>query len=57
MVLFAVAFAFLQDPAAPQVRELLSRAAEEAEIFQQNAPKSITQETLEQRAMMAASLP
>jgi hypothetical protein len=55
MVLFAVAFAFLQDPAAPDIRELLSRAAEEAEIFQQNAPKSITQETLDQRAMMAPS--
>uniref|UniRef100_Q02AB8 Uncharacterized protein n=1 Tax=Solibacter usitatus (strain Ellin6076) TaxID=234267 RepID=Q02AB8_SOLUE len=55
MILFAVAFAFLQDPAATSVRELLSRAAEEAEIFQQNAPRSITQETLEQRAVMAAS--
>jgi len=55
MVLFAVAFAFLQDPAPPHVQELLSRAAEEAEIFQQNAPKSLTQETLEQRALMAPS--
>ncbi len=55
MVLFAVAFAFLQDSATPHIPELLSRAAEEAEIFQQNAPKSLTQETLEQRALMAAS--
>ena len=32
--------------------EALSRVAEEAEVFQDNAPKALTQETLEQRASM-----
>lgn len=35
--------------------QLLSRAAEEAEVFRQNAPKALSQETLEQRALMAPS--
>ena len=48
--------AFLaQEPAAVSLPDLLSRAAEEAEIFQQNAPKSLTQETLEQRTLMPPS--
>src|SRR5690242_21100641 len=37
---------------AQNVQALLSRVAEEAEVFQQNAPKALTQETLEQRAVM-----
>jgi hypothetical protein len=36
-------------------QRLLSRVAEEAEVFRQNAPKALTQETLEQRARMAPS--
>jgi len=35
--------------------KFLSRIAEEAEVFRQNAPKVLTQETLEQRAVMAPS--
>ena len=42
-------------PAPPNLPDLLSRLAEEAEILQQNAPKSLTQETLEQRALMPAT--
>jgi len=34
---------------------LLARVAEEAEVFRQNAPKSLSQETLEQRALMPPS--
>src|SRR6266545_682843 len=52
MLLLSVFLVLIQDPAAVGVPELLSRAAEEAEIFQQNIPKSLTQETLEQRTLM-----
>ena len=41
--------------AQPTLQQLLSRVAEEAEVFRQNAPKSLSQETLEQRAVMAPS--
>jgi len=34
---------------------ILSRTAEEADVFQQNAPKVLTQETLEQRAKLPPS--
>jgi hypothetical protein len=44
----ACCFAAPQPPLAPA----LSRAAEEAEVFQQNATKVLTQETLDQRATM-----
>ena len=44
-----------QDPAAPALADILSRVAEEAEVFYQNAPKALAQETLEQRALMPAS--
>src|SRR4249920_2479504 len=54
MLLFAAFLALAQEPAV-NVPEILSRAAEEAEIFQQNALKSLTQETLEQRTLMAPS--
>jgi hypothetical protein len=37
--------------------EVLSRVAEEAEVFQDNAPKALTQETLEQRAAMPGPTP
>jgi hypothetical protein len=55
MLLVAVCVAFAQDPAQPSLPDLLSRVAEEAEILQQNAPKSLTQEVLEQRALMPAT--
>ncbi|HEY2013088.1 MAG TPA: hypothetical protein VGH38_06270 [Bryobacteraceae bacterium] len=44
-------------PASPQLGlpELLSRVAEEAEVLQQNAPKVLTQETLEQRSLIPPS--
>ena len=35
--------------------DLLSRVAEEAEVLRQNAPKALTQETLEQRALLPPS--
>ena len=48
--------ALVQDPIqTPQLFALLSRAAEEAEILRQNAPKALTQETLEQRTLMPPS--
>jgi hypothetical protein len=54
MLFFAALVTFAQEPGG-NIPEILSRAAEEAEIFQQNAPKSLTQETLEQRTLMALS--
>jgi hypothetical protein len=54
MLLVAAFLTVLQDP-APNLPELLSRIAEEAEIFQQNANKSLTLETLEQRTLMPAT--
>ena len=53
MLLLATFLAFAQDPPAANLPDLLARAAEEAEIFWQNAPKSLTQETLEQRAVVS----
>src|ERR1022692_3986147 len=55
MLLVAVWIALAQDPLQPSLPDLLSRVAEEAEILQQNAPKSLTQEVLEQRALMPAT--
>jgi hypothetical protein len=55
MLLLAAFLAFAQEPALPNLPDLLSRLAEEAEILQQNAPKALTQETLEQRALMPVS--
>jgi hypothetical protein len=54
MLLVATLLAFAQDQ-PPNLPDLLSRVAEEAEILQQNAPKSLTQEILEQRALMPAT--
>jgi hypothetical protein len=36
----------------PTLPEILARVAEEAEVLEQNAPKTLTQETLEQRAQI-----
>jgi hypothetical protein len=41
--------------AQPTLEKLLSRVAEEAEVLRHNAPKALSQETLEQRALMAPS--
>lgn len=54
MLLVAAFIAFTQDAAPPSLPDILSRVAEEAEMLQQNAPKSLTQEVLEQRALMPA---
>jgi hypothetical protein len=44
-------------PAAAQDRTapILTRVAEEAQVFQQNMPKALTQETLEQRSLLPPS--
>src|SRR5450759_2578500 len=55
MLLVAAFVAFAQYPAQPSLPDLLSRVAEEAETLQQNAPKSLTLEVLEQRALMPAT--
>src|ERR1035437_2140164 len=55
MLLVAAFLAFAQNPPQPSLPDLLSRVAEEAEMLQQNAPKSLTQEVLEQRALMPAT--
>ncbi len=55
MLLVAALLALAQDPAQPSLPDLMSRVAEEAEILQQNAPKSLTREVLEQRAWMPAT--
>src|SRR2546423_1469341 len=55
MLLFIALLTVAQEAPAINIPDLLSRAAEEAEIFQQNAPKSLTQEKLEQRTLMAPS--
>lgn len=41
--------------AQPTLQQLLSRVAEEAEVLRQNAPKALSRETLEQRALMPPS--
>ena len=55
MLLVAAFVAFALNPAQPSLPDLLSRVAEEADILQQNAPKSLTQEVLEQRTLMPAT--
>src|SRR5437868_5223538 len=39
----------------PSLPDILSRIAEEAEVLQQNAIKTVTTETLEQRALLPPS--
>ena len=48
----AVLLLFAQDAAQLSLPDLLSRVAEEAEVLQQNIPKALTTETLEQRALL-----
>ena len=46
-------FLATQAPAPPlTLPEILARVAEEADVLEQNAPKALTQETLEQRTMI-----
>src|SRR5271169_4016426 len=49
LLLLAPAFA------QPSLNKILARVSEEAEVLQQNAPKILTQEALEQRATMPPS--
>jgi hypothetical protein len=53
----AIGFVSLVIPALaqPSVSTILARVSEEAEVLQQNAPKILTQETLEQRATLPPS--
>jgi hypothetical protein len=41
----------------PTLPEILARVAEEAEVLEQNAPKALTQETLEHRTLVRAPHP
>ena len=54
VALFAVICTFPAQ-AQPVSRDILSRVAEEAEVLRQNATKALSQETLEQRAVMPPS--
>src|ERR1022692_2933349 len=55
MLLAAAFLACALSPAQSSPPDLLSRVAEEAEMLQQNAPKSLSREVLEQRALMPAT--
>jgi hypothetical protein len=58
LVLMALLLAAPQEPDAispPELARLLSRVAEEAAVFQQNMPKALSQETLEQNTIMPPS--
>lgn len=55
MVWLAALFVFVQEPAPATLSELLARVAEEAEVLQQNIPKALTTETLEQRTLLPPS--
>src|SRR2546423_6908733 len=54
MLLLVALFVAAQD-SGPSLADLLSRVAEEAEILQQNAPKALTTETLQQRTLLPPS--
>jgi hypothetical protein len=55
MLLVAFFWACALSSEQPSLPDLLSRVAEEAAMLQQNAPKSLTREVLEQRALMPAT--
>ena len=55
MMLLAALFVIAQDPAPSTLADLLARVAEESEILQQNIPKALTTETLEQRTLLPPS--
>jgi hypothetical protein len=55
MLLAAAFMACAFSPAQLSLPELLSRVAEEAAMLQQNAPKSLSREVLEQRALMPST--
>jgi hypothetical protein len=55
MLLVAAFLACALSPEQASLSDLLSRVAEEAEMLQQNVPKSLSREVLEQRALMPAT--
>src|SRR6202142_1450615 len=55
MLLVAAFLACVLSPEQASLPDLLSRVAEEAEMLQQNVPKSLSREVLEQRALMPAT--
>src|ERR1039458_7373973 len=55
MLLVAFSWACALSPAQASLPDLLSRVGQEAAMLQQNAPKSLTREVLEQRALMPAT--
>src|SRR5215831_14548802 len=55
MLLLVALWVNVQDVNSPAVSDLLSRVAEEAEVLQQNAPKALTTETLQQRTLLPPS--
>jgi hypothetical protein len=55
MLLLVALLINVQDANSPAVSDLLSRVAEEAEVLQQNAPKALTTETLQQRTLLPPS--
>jgi hypothetical protein len=55
MLLAFALLAVVQDTNPATLQDLLSRVAEEAEVFAQNIPKALTTETLEQRTLLPPS--
>ena len=55
MVSLAILLAFAQDFATGSSVDILSRVAEEAEVLQQNIPKALSTETLQQRTLLPPS--
>lgn len=55
MLWLAALLVFAQESAPSTLPDLLSRVAEEAEVLQQNIPKTLTTETLEQRTLLPPS--
>ena len=54
-ILETAAAAMPADGQDAPLNPILNRVAEEAEAFQQNIPKTVTQETLEQRSVLPPS--
>jgi hypothetical protein len=56
-ILLLASMALFSGPlnAQPKIEDVLTRLAEEAELFLENAPKTLTRETLEQRALLPPS--
>jgi hypothetical protein len=55
MLLLVALYVAAQDALPLPFDNILSRVAEEAEILQQNAPKALTTETLQQRTLLPPS--